>query len=112
MNTEQRFHGRVMLDCGGPEFVISVQGNRIRFEMHPYCGPCALKKNGDPMDADKQPKGFLEAASLWARQGQKVENGLCVWFHESEAAPILKHMGGRNYKVIGWNEPPPPVRGS
>lgn len=99
--------GRVFLDCGGPEYDISVGGKIYHFEMHPYCGPSLLKKNGDPVDLGKTPKRFLEAASLWAQQGQKVENGLCVWFHEPK--PILKHLGGKHFLIVGEH---PPERGS
>lgn len=78
-------------------FTIQVNGKRIEFEMHPYCGPTILKRNGEPLK--HQPIDFLEAASLWAQQGQKVVDGLCVWHHEPK--PILKHLGGRHYQVIG-----------
>lgn len=88
----------VCLLVGGPEFDIQADGKRYHFEWHPYCGPIALKRNGDA--AKKQPMEFLEAASLWAKQGKRVENGLCVWDREPE--PILQHLGGRNYKIIGY----------
>lgn len=96
--------GRVMLDLGGPDFVISVRGKRIKFEMHPWCGPVALTRRGDP--ASVQPMAFLAAASLWAQQGRRVEDGLCVWHHDPK--PILKHLGGRNYLIVGYH---PAVRG-
>jgi len=92
------------LDCGGPIHVISVNGKRYRFEMHPYCGPNVVNRKGDPLK--HQPTDFLKAASLWAQQGQQVENGLCVWFHEPE--PILKHLGGNHFQIIGHK---PAVRG-
>jgi hypothetical protein len=66
------------IDCGGPIQTIEVNGTRYLFEMHQYCGPVAIKPNGDARKS--QPMEFLEAASLWARQGQKVDkNGLCIW---------------------------------
>lgn len=70
-----------MIICtGGPIRKILVNGRVIEFEMHPYCGPTILKKNGEP--AKRQPMSFLHAASLWAQQGQKIDkNGLCIW-HE------------------------------
>lgn len=79
---------------GGPMFDIQVNGKRYHFEMHPYCGP-TLQSNE-----------FLEAASLWAQQGQKVEDGLCVWHHPPK--DILKHLGGRHWQIIGQE---PPMRG-
>lgn len=83
---------------GGPDYEIQVNGRRIRFEMHPICGPCALNRRGDPLA--KQPVYFLEAASLWAQQGMRVENGLCVWEHEPR--PILKKLNNRNYLIEGY----------
>lgn len=95
---------RVFLDCGGAEFTIQVSGVKYRFEMHPWCGPNILNRRGEPLK--RQPRAFLIAASLWAQQGQRVENGLCVWDHEPE--PIVEHLGGRNYKLLGFK---PAARG-
>jgi hypothetical protein len=90
-----------LLDCGGPMFKISVGGKIIEFEMHPYCGPNILDRKGRPLD--KQPQDFLEAASLWASQGRRMEDGLCRWDHEPE--PITKHIGGKHYAVTGYTKP-------
>lgn len=77
---------------------IQVNGHVYEFEMHPYCGPTLLnKRTGSPLEY--QPTPFLEAASLWAQQGQKIEDGLCVWYHEPKM--ITRHLGGRHYQVIG-----------
>jgi hypothetical protein len=84
---------------------ISVGGKIIDFEMHPYCGPTILnKRTGSPLK--NQPTAFLESASLWAKQGKKMENGLCLWYHEPKE--ILQHMGGRHWKIIGYE---PSVKG-
>lgn len=96
--------GLIHIMVGGPEFDIQVQGKVYHFEMHRYCGPVWLNKRGDPYAY--QPRKFLHAASLWAQQGQKVENGLCVWHHEPEM--ITRHMYGRNYEFLGYK---PAVRG-
>lgn len=82
---------------GGPMRKISVGGKIYEFEMHPYCGPTLSDKHGSPLE--KQPSAFLEAASLWAQQGERIEDGLCRWDHKPE--PILKHLGGRHYQVVG-----------
>lgn len=87
-----------------PEFDIRVGGKRYHFEWHPYMGPVALKRNGDPAKA--QPGPFLEAASLWNAHGRRMEDGLCRWDHEPKE--ILKHLGGRNWKIVGYH---PAVRG-
>ena len=86
------------ISLGGPEYDIQVNGKRYHFEMHPYCGPHVLNRNGEP--AAHQPQEFLHAASLWAQQDQRVENGLCRWDHEPEL--ILVHLGGRHYEAKGY----------
>ena len=94
----------VFLDVGGPDFVIAVDGKFFTFELHPYCGPTLLNTKGIPLNA--QPSKFLEAASLWCQQGKKVQSGLCVWHRPPK--PILKHLGGRNWEIIGYE---PPLKG-
>lgn len=95
---------KVFLELGGPMLKIFVKGKIIEFEMHPYCGPNILNKRGEPLA--NQPVDFLKAASLWAQQGKRMENGLCRWDHEPEL--ITKHLGGRHYLLIGEK---PPKRG-
>lgn len=97
--------GIIHISLGGPVHQISVGGKIITFEMHPYCGPAALKKNGDPLT--NQPPRFLAAASLWCQQGKRIESDLCVYDIPGE--PITQHIGGRHYRVIGHT---PSRRGS
>lgn len=85
----------------GPTRKISVGGKIYIFEMHRYCGPVLLTKKGEP--AAKQPAKFLEAASLWAQQGQRMEGDLCRWDWPSE--PIIEHIFGRHYRVTGYTQP-------
>lgn len=90
----------IYINVGGPMRKISVNGKIYDFEMHPYCGPTLLDKNEVPVDLNKHPKEFLEAASLWAQQGQRIEDGLCRWDLEPKA--ILKHAGGRHWRIVGY----------
>lgn len=83
---------------------ISVNGKIYEFEMHRYCGPNILNRKGEPIK--NQPADFLKAASLWAQQGQRIEDGLCRWDHEPE--PILEHIVGKHYRVLGYK---PQVKG-
>lgn len=93
---------RVFLEIGGPTRKIQVGGKVFTFEMHPYCGPMLLKRNGSP--AASNPHKFLVAASLWAQQGEKIdEHGLCVWYHEPKE--ILQHLGGKNWKIVRYEKP-------
>ena len=112
--TGRRAFGCVFLDCGGPMRKISVGGKIIEFEMHRYCGPNILNRNGEPLK--NQPSDFLHAASLWAQQGQKIdESGLCIWYHEPE--PIVEPFVvdgngtpvGKNRWLLGYK---PAVKGS
>ncbi len=89
-----------ILLLGGPTRTIQVDGVRYNFEMHPRLGPCLLGKDGEPVSVrHPKQKRFLYAASLWAVQGQRIEDGLCRWDHKQE--DILRHIGGRNYVVVG-----------
>lgn len=89
----------IHMSVGGPDFTIQVNGKRIRFEFHPYCGPIAIKKTGEAKKV--QPHAFLEAASLWAQQGKKVgEDGLCIWFREPRE--MVQHLGGKHYSFLGY----------
>lgn len=90
-----------MIDGGGPMLKISVGGKVFEFEMHWYCGPTLLNAKGEPIDLNKHPKAFLEAVSLWAKQGKRMENGLCRWDHEPEE--IREHLGGRHWKIVGYH---------
>ena len=91
----------VFIFAGGPMRKISVDGKIYEFEMHPVCGPTILDKSGGP--AKSQPMKFLKAASLWAQQGQRVEDGLCVYDHPAE--PITRHIGGRHHILTGFSDP-------
>lgn len=86
---------------GGPEHDIQVNGKRYHFEMHPYCGPILLDENGEA--AKDQPMAFLEAVTLWAQQGRRIEDGLCRWDHNAQ--PIFEHISGRKFRIIGHHLP-------
>ena len=96
-------HGTVFLDFGGPDRKISVNGEIMEFEMHPYCGPVLIGKDGDPLDNQKPRHFFWTAVSYWSQQGERIEDGMCVWDHPPE--PITRPMGGRNHLVLGFTEP-------
>lgn len=92
---------RVHLSMGGPDrVIIDENGQRHKFEMHPYCGPILLNADGDP--AKRQPSAkasFWNVTTWWIQQGGNIDaNGLCVWKKPNE--PKLHHLGGRHYKVI------------
>ena len=89
---------RAFISKGGPDRKIQVDGVLYEFEMHRYCGPNILKRNGEPLK--KQPFKFLYAASLWAQQGAVIDaDGMCVWQHKLRNTAT--HIGGKNYLITG-----------
>lgn len=91
----------ICLLTGGPMHKISVCGKIYEFEMHRWCGPNILNRKGEP--CKHQPPDFLRATSLWAQQGQRIENGLCRWDHEPK--PIVEHIVGKHYWLRGHEAP-------
>lgn len=83
------------------DYLIEVDGHRIKFEMHRWSGPAVLDSDGDI--ANKQPgpnHKFWTAVTLWSQQGRHVgADGLCVW--TEPVKPLLVHLGGRNYAEAG-----------
>lgn len=71
--------GVIHISVGGPIHKIRAGGRTYKFEMHRYCGPMLLRKDGEPSTAKRQPSQFLHAVSCWAQQGERVKDGLCVW---------------------------------
>lgn len=66
----------------GPFYhIIDYDGKDWYFEMHHYCGPATLRKDGEPMKrqpGEKSPFWFV--VTDWAQQGQEVdENNYCVY---------------------------------
>lgn len=93
---------RAILNIGTEgEYDIQVDGKRYHFEWHRVCGPIWLTSRGEPRA--KQPEAFLKAASLWAQQGKRVEDGLCRWDHKPEI--ITEHIAGRHYRFVGYTQP-------
>lgn len=92
----------IHISIGGPDRMIIVNGERYPFEMHPLFGPALLdKRTGDPRIRQPGPRSpFWMAVQQWDNQGQRLDDeGLCVW--DYEPAPILNHLGGKNFEVLG-----------
>lgn len=66
-----------ILTLGGNEYLISVNGEGIRFENHPFCGPIPIGKRGKELKLGPRHK-FWRAVTRWAQQGRMVENGWAV----------------------------------
>lgn len=89
----------IHISLGGPIHTIQVNGRRVTFEMHPYCGPIAInKRTGESLKHQRM--DFLTAVTQWVKGGKRTENDLCVWYHEP--VEILKHLGGRHWKLVGY----------
>lgn len=92
----------IHISFGGPtRHITDAKGKRWKFEMHPQCGPAVLNASGDPADKQPGPRSpFWHAVTRWAQGGHRLNEADCVW--EEEPQPILQHMAGRHYRVIGW----------
>ena len=53
--------------CGVPDGPYRYGG--FYFEIHPYCGPCPLKLNGDPINAEP-PKAFWKMWDVFSKLDQ------------------------------------------
>jgi len=73
--------GLIHISWAGPiQIIVDENGKEWFFEMHNYCGPILLKKNGDPRERQPSEKSiFWEIVSQWAQQGNKVVDGYCVY---------------------------------
>jgi hypothetical protein len=102
---------RVNVTClleGGPVHTIIAGGRSFRFEMHPYCGPVSVGRDGGECKNQPGPRSkFWEAVGLWHEQGRRLDGeGRCVWEYPPPLPPLkLIHMGGRNYLVAPQDEP-------
>lgn len=96
----------VLVNMGGPIKCIVVDGKRMYFEDHFYCGPIPCRANGTEIKIGYRHK-FWTAATYWYQGGKVMQDDLCVWFYPSE--PITKHLGGRHWLVTGYKDP---VRGT
>jgi hypothetical protein len=100
-------HGNpTFIDCfGDGGYLISIRGKTILFGWSDRFGPLPTTKDGRGLElGHKHP--FWRAASLWNLQGRRTDGRNAVW-HEPKR-PVLKHLGGRNYRVLedgeeGWD---------
>lgn len=94
-------HSGLHISFGGPMRKINDNTGKLwHFEMHRYCGPAATTIEGEILDKQPPVKSpFWAAVSAWAQQGQKIEDGLCVWTRPIE--PKLVHLGGKHYAYEG-----------
>jgi hypothetical protein len=94
-------HSGLHISFGGPARKINdITGKLWHFEMHRYCGPAATTIEGEILDKQPPAKSpFWTAVTAWAQQGQKIEDGLCVWTKPVE--PKLVHIIGKYYAYEG-----------
>lgn len=84
------------------EYKIRAGDKEFHFEFHPHCGPMMLGKRGNPVQSfPPQNSPFWDALYWWIHQGKQVDaEGYCVFKWEMKPVNILKHLGGRHYKVL------------
>lgn len=94
---------RAMIDCsGGVTIKINIRGAMVPFEFSERWGTIPLKLNGAVRDLPHT-HPFWRITSLWVLQGKHVSDGVAVWCKPTK--PVLRDLGGRNYKVIEDAEP-------
>jgi len=62
----------------GPIYLIKVGSEDIRFEMHHYCGPMPIRKNGKERPLAPT-HACWRVVSIWAEQGSRTENNRALW---------------------------------
>ena len=91
------------------EYKIRAGDKEFRFEFHAFTGPSMLAKQGgrnsklwNPTDRfPPQKSPFWDALYWWLKQGKQVDaDGYCVFKWEMQPVNILKHLGGRHYKIL------------
>lgn len=89
------------ISIGGPIYAIVVGGKMWHFELPHGCSLCVCSKSGDERKEPPAKHYFWKAVELWQTQGGKVVDGVCVYDPDLEMLDTLRHIGGRNYEVIG-----------
>ncbi len=72
----------IHISFAGPfQTITDSEGEEWYFEMHRYCGPIVLRKDGDPRVNQPNSKSlFWPTVQLWIAQGKKYfSNGICEY---------------------------------
>lgn len=85
-----------VITVGGPTYTIAVGGKDYRFELPPYCSLCPVNDDDSEREAE-WPREVWRAVDLWCEQGQRVEDGKCVWNEPTPDPRPLIHLGGKHY---------------
>lgn len=97
-----KFPHTVCVLTGGPDRrIVALDGRVYTFEDHPYCGPAVLGKRGDILENQPGPRSkFWPAVKAWRAQGRRLCGcSFCLW--HPEPTDVTRHLGGRNYQVVG-----------
>jgi len=103
--TCRRLGSAIITSLGDPGcYRIQVDGKIFIFQFSKRFGPLVQNKSGVILENQPGPRHkFWWAVSSWAQHGKQTdEDGLCVWFTETES--IIRHMAGRHYEWIGETE--------
>ena len=86
--------------CTRDTYVIYIRGKMWRFDFHPFLGPEIVNRHGDPISRQPGERSkFWLGFGAWLSQGQRVEDGVCLWTHPPVA--IVEPISGRNYRLVG-----------
>lgn len=73
---------KVHISMGGPtKKIFDTKSSKYwYFEMHNYCGPMLTDKHGNGILGRRQKYDrFWEIVTLWAQQGEKMKDNVCIW---------------------------------
>lgn len=91
-----------ILTIGGPTYRIMAGGKEFRFEL-PWGSLVVVGENDEEIKDPPMRSPFWKAVELWREQGKKIgADSFCIYDPDLEEVEILEHLGGRNYKVIGY----------
>lgn len=95
------FGGSVAYVSMCDDYKIRAGEKEFCFSFHSFCGPSLLGKRGQEIAFPPQKSPFWDALYWWIKQGKQVDSdGYCVFKWETKPVNILKHLGGRNWKVL------------
>ena len=96
----------VCIMVGGPVYRIQAGGRWFAFEMHPYCGPCPVRRDTHEELTRDPGKAFWDAIERWCANDEQVSGDeaiapawcpSCTFDRGSE----VRALGGKHFEIVG-----------